>query len=67
MSCLVFLLFVTRSVVDILGVDADPVLADPPPAAPEDEAEDSGLPPAAVPAPPPVPPLLDIVYKLSYL
>ena len=56
----------TRSTVEILGVAADPVLADPPdpPAAPEDEAEDAGLPPAALPAPPLVPPLLDILSEL---
>ena len=41
----------TRSVVETGGVFADAVLADPPddpPAAPDDEAEDAGLPPAAL-------------------
>jgi hypothetical protein len=58
---------VTRSTVEIAGVfAADPVVADPPdsPAAPEDEAEDAGLPPAALLAPPLVAPLLDIVFDL---
>ena len=61
----------TRSVVDNLGVDADPVPAEPPDdpaAAPEDEAEDVVLvPPAAVPAPPPDPPPLDILSELNLL
>ena len=58
----------TRSVVEILGVDAVPVPdapPDDPPAAPVVEAEDAGLPPAAVPEPPPVPPLLDILSELN--
>ena len=65
------LLFVTRSVVDNLGVDADPVLAEPPEdpaAAPADEAEGAVfVPPAAVPAAPPDPLPLDILSELSLL
>ena len=61
----------TRSVVDNLGVDADPVLAEPPEdpaAAPADDAEGAVfVPPAAVPAAPPDPPPLDILSELSLL
>ena len=60
----------TRSTVEIGGVFADAVLADPPddpPAAPDDEAEDAGLPPAALFAPPLVPPLVDILFYLNKL
>ena len=59
----------TRSTVEILGVDAAAVLADPaddPAAAVEGEAEDVGLPPAALPALPVVPPLLDILFELCF-
>ena len=54
----------TRSTVEIFGVDADPGADDAPPAAPVAEAEDAGLPPAALPAPPLVAPVVDILSEL---
>ena len=56
----------TRSTVEIFGVDADPGADDAPPAAPVAEAEDAGLPPAALPAPPLVAPVVDILSELVY-
>lgn len=56
----------TRSTVEIFGVDADPGADDAPPVAPVAEAVDAGLPPAALPAPPLVAPVVDILSELVY-